>query len=99
MRQKIKIGPYNWTFIDNSSKTGRDNLGLCEYSKLLILISNKIPPDVKKVTILHELLHAFFDSSGLQPKDEENIVDTLANQLLLFIQNNPEFFKKYILDE
>lgn len=96
-RQKLKIGPYEWTFINNSLKLSKSCLGECDYSKLTISIAKTMPPEVRKATILHELFHAFVDSSGLKIEDEESVVDTLANQLLFFIQNNPKFFKKNIL--
>lgn len=100
MRKKLKIGALDWDYDDgaNIKEMGND-LGFCDYEKLSIKIKKKIPEDIKKVTIIHELLHSFFFSGGNSPKNEEDIVDLLANQFVMFIQNNPTFFKKIFLNK
>jgi hypothetical protein len=100
MKKIIRIGPLDWTFDDNvtSKSMKKSELGTCAYEDLEIKIKGGLKTDVRKVTVLHELLHAMFSCSGYTPKDEENIVDILANQLLLFIKNNPDFFKEHILE-
>jgi len=97
MKTKLKIGAFDWSFTDEATKMG-NNLGLCNYEKLELTVKRNLIPSVKSSTVLHELIHAMFDSCGYVPKDEEDVVDVLANQLFLFIQNNPKFFKEFILD-
>lgn len=107
MNAKITIGAYEWNYKDNVKEMPhvegdvKDNsectLGLCDYGKLEIYIKKGMPPDLKKVTIVHELFHAFFASSGFDPKEEERVVDILSNQLVQFIKTNPKFFKDKIL--
>jgi Zn-dependent peptidase ImmA (M78 family) len=89
--KKLRIGPYDWKYKEKA-KLSEGVLGECDYSKLTISIAKNLPAEIKKVTILHELFHAFIDSSGVIVDEEEQIVDTLANSLLLFIQENPDFF-------
>lgn len=107
MKTKLTIGAYEWNYSDEEKKIpsiyndakGNDegNLGICDYGELAIFIKKGIPPDLKKVTIVHELFHAFFASAGFDPKEEERIVDILANQFVLFLKHNPTFFKNVIL--
>jgi len=103
MKNKIRIGAYEWSYDDTVEKVpskdpDENDLGICDYNNLEIFIKMGIPDTVKKVTIMHELFHAFFASAGYQLKDdEENIVDILANQFVLFIKNNRKFFKENIL--
>lgn len=107
MKAKLTIGAYEWNYFDEVKEMpainagAKDNeegtLGICDYSKLEIFIKKGMPPDLKKVTIVHELFHAFFASAGFDPKEEERTVDILANQLVLFIKNNPKFFKDKVL--
>ena len=101
MKKKLKIGALEWEYDDYvNEKNMGDDLGSCDYEKLSIKIKRKLPEDIKKITIIHELLHGFFFfSGGNSPKNEEDIVDLLANQFVMFIQNNPNFFKKIFLNK
>ena len=94
---KLKIGPYEWKYIDNCDL--KDTFGTCDYKDLEIKISKDQTGLVKKCTIIHELLHAAFCSAGYSPREEEKIVDVLANQLISFVKNNPDFIKKIIESE
>jgi Zn-dependent peptidase ImmA (M78 family) len=95
-RQELKIGAYDWKFRE-VKRMPKDTLGECDYKSLTIRIAKNIPSDIKRVTIIHELFHAFISSSGLDLADEELVVDSLANQLALFIRVNPDFFQDEIL--
>ena len=100
MKKKLKIGALDWDYDDCvSAKEMGDELGNCDYEKLSIKIKRKMPENVKKVTIFHEIFHSFFFSGGNSPKNEEDIVDLLANQFVMFIQNNPNFFKKIFFNK
>lgn len=109
MKTKITIGAYEWSYADEVKEIpsvdgeAKDNeegtLGLCDYGKLELFIKKGMPKDLKKVVIVHELFHAFFASAGFDPKEEERVVDILANQLVQFIKANPKFFKDKILKD
>lgn len=88
MKLDIKIGPYNWVYSDEEDLKEEKCLGTSDYDNLTICITKDIRPQIKKVTIIHELIHSFFSSSGFHPKEEENICDTLANQIVLFLKQN-----------
>ena len=101
MKQKIKIGAYEWTIIEKSTRMG-NKLGTSEYEKLKITLKKDLLPSIRKVTLIHELLHAFISASGkfsMNAEEEDKIVDSFANQLVQFIQDNPEFFKNHILND
>lgn len=51
------------------------NLGLTEYSKLLINIRTGLPASVARSTLIHELTHAFLFSYGNQVEGEEQMCD------------------------
>lgn len=51
------------------------NLGLTEYSKLLINIRTGLSESVARSTIIHELTHAFLFSYGNQVEGEEQMCD------------------------
>lgn len=90
---KLKIGPFTWLF-DYNAKI--NTLGSSDIQTLTIQVKDKMPEDLKKVTALHEILHAMFSSSGYNPKDEENVVDVLACQILQFSKENKEVIKKLL---
>ena len=76
-----------------------EDLGLCDFEKLEISIKQDLIPDVYNSVFLHEFFHALFASSGYTPKDEEDVVDVLANNLLLILKDNPDFLNKFIKKE
>lgn len=68
------------------------NLGLTEYSKLLINIRTGLPASVARSTVIHELTHAFLFSYANEVEGEEQMCDffgvhgdeiiTLADQIM-----------------
>lgn len=79
---KIKIHKDVWKvkLTDGSKKKmtpDKDhyNLGLTEYSKLLINIRTGLAESVARSTVIHELVHAFLFSYGNQVEGEEQMCD------------------------
>jgi len=100
MKHNLSIGAFTWELDDDvEEKAMEGNLGLCDYEKLRISIKGGLNPQINKATVLHELGHAFFSSAGFDPKEEQRVVDIIANQMLSFLQSNKVFFKKYFLEE
>lgn len=99
MKSKLRISCYEWDFSDEepTKEMGKD-LGLCDYENLEIKVKKDTKSIIKKTTALHEILHAFFSSACYTPKDEERVVDILAPQIILFLENNKDFFIKYFLN-
>lgn len=98
MKTDLKIGGYTWSYTDEATLTDlKDTLGSCEYQKLEIKVSNDITGDIKKCTIFHEILHALLISGGLSPAREEDLVDVLANQLLIFVKENQKFIMEHLI--
>lgn len=54
------------------------NLGLTEYSKLLINIRTGLPASVARSTVIHELTHAFLFSYANEVEGEEQMCDFLV---------------------
>ena len=92
--EKLKIGPYTWEIIEKPEKDFPD-FGEANLDKLIIIVRENLPEKVKKVTIAHEILHALFSSNGILIKQEELVVDFLASQLFIFLEQNSEFIKKF----
>jgi len=100
MKYDLTISPFNWELDDGVEEDNMDgNLGLCDYVVLTITMRDGLKKELKQAVLLHELGHAFFASAGFDPKEEERIVDIYASQMLAFLKNNKEFFKKYFLED
>jgi len=100
MKHNLTIGAFEWELDDGvGDKEMEGNLGLCDYEMLTITIKDGLKQQVRQATVLHELGHAFFASAGFDPKEEERVVDVIANQMLNFLQKNKSFFKEYFLDD
>lgn len=91
---KLKIGPFVYTIV-REEEVGEENgspiWGQCTNRTSTIRILSSLPEIQRKHTELHEILHALFFLGGLEPVEEEKIVNTLAPLLMLFMQDNPKY--------
>ena len=94
--EKVKIGGlhYSVALVDEIDHN-REIDGAHTESEQLIRIRKDCAPDYAKKVFLHETLHAIECSMNmeLQRDEEEKIVESFANGLLMFIEDNPEIFK------
>lgn len=68
-----------------------DCLGLIEYKKQLITIKQGLKEDIRKETIIHEIIHGILEHSGradLQKK--EDLINGLSNSIYQVFSRNKE---------
>lgn len=66
-----------------------DCMGREVYEKSTIYIRNDMPDDVKRETLLHEIIHILYANAYLKPGDEEErVVGTLSNGLFQVLEDN-----------
>lgn len=98
---KIQVGPYAYD-VDISpeagarAKVGEQNahtVGNCDHSNQRINIDSEQGPDQLADTVLHEVLHAVWSTTGLHlgpaAKHEELAVGALSTLLLDTLRRNP----------
>jgi hypothetical protein len=94
--QKITIASLTWS-IDFNPKLAANVFGMCDSAKLLIQISST--PDqeeVRRSTLLHEIMHALFFTYGFKPtfdektETEEEIVSFMSSALYDTLIKNPD---------
>lgn len=66
--------------------------GVTKRDKLLIKVNSCLPKDLKKQTLIHELLHALELNSSIKYCSEAQI-EQLSHGLLFVIKNNPELIR------
>ena len=116
LKQKIKdIGylHFGWaafdiTFKKDLSYMGDDCLGLTDFDKLEIILDDTAKDHVLRPTLLHEIFHVIFSTTGLRADDEDStvelkttnefVVESATRGLLLFQHLNPELWS-VIFDE
>lgn len=77
------------------SQIAPDCMGREVYEKSTIYIRKDMPDDVKRETLLHEILHILYANAYLKPGDEEErIVGTLSNGLFQVLEDN-DMWKEY----
>jgi Zn-dependent peptidase ImmA (M78 family) len=86
----VMVGPYRYKVVVDDARIPPDLYGLCDKGKHTI----SLHPDQSAVrlrsTLVHELLHALCDLTGVDDdKAEERIVTVLAPALLEVLRKNP----------
>lgn len=100
----VHIGPFRYQILVDQSKCdrasveqGQNQLGECDAETGTILISPKLGPVQKAETVLHEILHALTDMTGvaaqLTSDTEEIVVRSLSPALLDLIKRNPSLVR------
>jgi len=99
--QEIHVGSIIYKIEEKENLTYDDHqsnervYGLTCYDKQTIYIEKNLEDDVKKVVLLHEILHTLLFNGG---EDDINtkihrIIDLIAHQLMEFFIKNPDFYK------
>ena len=64
-------------------------MGLCRYQANEILIKKGLSDADKKITLIHEILHAVLGQLGFENEnDNENMIKSLSTSLYLVIREN-----------
>ncbi len=88
MEVKILGIPYTVEEVESIPET-IDTIGVCEVSKQKILIKKSLSKELKKQTLLHEILHALFWSMGeYELGENEKLVQSLATSLYQLFEEN-----------
>ena len=102
--KEIVIASLKWR-IDYNPKLSANTFGMCDSAKLLIQIaSTPDSEEVRKSTLLHEIIHALFFTYGFKPNfedrddTEEEIVSFISSALYDTFAKNPEV-SRYITSE
>jgi len=69
--------------------TDDESLGEWHANKAEIRYDDSATPDVLRETILHEVLHAVCEHSGLDPDDHETIIRSISPLILHILRENP----------
>lgn len=90
----LKIGglTYDLQLLDSPPKlNGAEVLGMINYDRQEIYVSNEQHVETKLVTILHEILHGIVHDRNLPVGgNEENIVDGLSRGIYQILVDNPK---------
>lgn len=95
----VTVGPFRFTVTLDENACLRDsvnqgesahNFGLMLPLQQKIVVNPVQGDDMKRDTILHEVLHAILMGAGLEDELEERIVSTISPALLDTLQRNPD---------
>ncbi|AFC62008.1 hypothetical protein G166_gp76 [Clostridium phage phi8074-B1] len=96
----LKIGglTYDLQLLDSPPKlNGNAVLGMINYDRQEIYISNEQHIETKLVTILHEILHGIVHDRNLPVGgNEENIVDGLSRGIYQILVDNPRLMNMLV---
>lgn len=85
--KQVAIGPITYKVAE--VKTGDSICGDCNTMKCLIRINKTMDPQIKRVTLWHEIVHGILFTAGMLDHDEQ-IVDAIAHGVVQVLRDNPE---------
>lgn len=99
---KVKIGPFDYDVIYSQDTSEQSSsYASISHSRFKIFIDPTMPAQRQVASFWHEILHGFFDISGLYRRfeekapriEEEDITTSFGILLYQFIEDNPFLFK------
>jgi hypothetical protein len=106
----IKIGTHNWSVTEIKRKNQSDNehYGFTNDRDASITIDSEMPNSVKRVTLLHEILHAirftfggsYSPSKGTTYEEWEHyFIGLYEEPMTMVLRENPELVKYLLADD
>lgn len=108
--KKIKIGPFNYTFVrskddltaDSKKQVSDDTLGLTDIYEQQMFVEKGLANETEKETSLHEVVHVAFYNAGLREilsyNKEERIVNSISQTIFQVLRDNPRY-AEYLLEK
>ena len=88
--KRVVIGPFSYQVVVDADRLPADLYGQCDKGKHVIALHPDQSAPRLRATLVHELLHALCDLTGLDDdKAEERLVTVLAPALLAVLRDNP----------
>lgn len=88
----VRIGAIQYEVQEapSSEMASEGRLGDCSTARGRIRITDGVPPQVQAAVLVHEIIHAIFDDSGLMldRDEEEKFVSTLAPRFTSLLADN-----------
>lgn len=90
MPSKIKCACFEYTLSEHGRAEMGDNMGDLNRETKRIRVSSELVGQVKKETLLHELMHVALDEYGVDDEVEERLIRLLSPRMLEIFQRNPK---------
>ena len=93
--RRLKVGPHRYAVECSTDLLFHgDRRGSTDVDRHRIIVASDLAPSLTRETVLHELLHALWDTTPLRlepiSKREEDVVTALAPPLLDTLRRNPK---------
>jgi hypothetical protein len=103
--RRIRVGPVTYEVTSDAlavAEMGHDKLGETQDDFARIVLHPKQSPAVRRVSLMHELLHAVNEHTGLDDslgdKVEEDVTNRIAPALLDTFRRNPKLVA-YLMED
>jgi hypothetical protein len=97
--KKIKVGGRNYhikykTALNEQTFKEHDKAyAFVDYINSEIVLRSDVSEDFLKENLIHEILHALLDNSGIPEENLDKTIQILSPRIHAFITDNPEFLK------
>ena len=94
MPKTVKVGAHVYTVLRKPASMLKEQLGECDFDKLIICVRKQLRKSVAKETLLHEVLHATtYPSLNEKTATDEDFVTAMSPVLLQVLQENPDLLE------
>lgn len=94
--KKVKVGPFSVSVRLESLREASENslIGLWQDHLLSVILDNGMPGEQEQETLLHELIHAAWDCTGLSKRldddQEEEVIRSISPLIFGMLRDNPK---------
>lgn len=93
MIEKVRIDSAIYTVVETDEVIVVEGIqcgGSIDYQKGIITISTLLCERQKYITLWHEIMHGIFNERGVDARNEESAVDSIAKGVIQVLMDNPE---------
>jgi hypothetical protein len=86
----VKVGALTYQIVEDPRLKEEGDFARIRLTEAVIQVATPMHPDVTRIHVLHEVIHAMLHDAGFAAEDhEERIINALSHGLVQLVRDNP----------
>lgn len=89
----VNVGTLIYKVVEEPRLKEEGDFARIRLTEAIIEVATPMNPEVARVHILHEVIHALLMEAGIVPPHDEQYIGALAHGFIRLVRDNPELVK------